>query len=277
MNYLIYILIFFIGTIFGSFVSESINRIPIKQKIKNSHSYCPQCNHKLNFLDKIPIFSYIFSIGKCRYCKKEIKPNKFLIEIFTGILFLFFAISIKLNLHTLNTSTLIYFLIGIIYLTIILIIAGIDKKYFIINKPLLIIGFICTAIHIIYLYISENPKDIGMYRYVVYLILECFLVLFSVIYLKKKGKDSYTIDILMLAILMIIYTYEAVSIYTVMITLIAIVLQLILQRILKRKRNSKYVKGIKIEHSKIPVGFYMVMANITALLITNYTLFYIQM
>ena len=114
-----------------------------------------------------------------------------------------------------------------------------------------------------------------MYRYVIYLVIACFLVLFSVIYLKKKGKDSYTIDVLMLSIFMILYTYEAVYIYTVMITLIAVALQLIINNILKRKKNSKYVKGIKIENAKIPIAFYMGVANLIALLITNFTIFYI--
>ena len=114
-----------------------------------------------------------------------------------------------------------------------------------------------------------------MYRYVIYLLLACFLVFFSIIYLKRKGKDSYTIDILMLSIFMILYTYEAVYIYTVIITLITIALQLIIHGILNRKKNSKYVKGIKNESSKIPIGFYMGFANLMALIITNFTIFYL--
>ena len=74
---------------------------------------------------------------------------------------------------------------------------------------------------------------------------------------------------------MILFTYEAVYIYTVMITLIAVALQLVINGIIKRKKNSKYVKGIKVENSKIPVGFYMGVANIMGLLITNFTMFYV--
>ena len=125
------------------------------------------------------------------------------------------------------------------------------------------------------MYITERPLDISVYRYVIYLVLACFLVLFSVIYLKRKGKDSYTIDILMLSIFIILYTYEAVYIYTVIITLVAVAIQLIINSIVKRKKNSKYVKGIKIENSKIPIGFYMGVANIMALFITNFTMFYL--
>lgn len=275
MDYILYILIFFIGALCGSFITLAVYRIPLKQDITHTHSYCPQCNHKLGFFDLIPIFSYIFLRGRCRYCKKKIKPTSFLIEILTGVIFVLFAASIKLSLFTTSLSTLIYFIIGLICITILLIILGIDKKYIKVDKSALIIGFICVTAYLIYLYITERPIDISMYRYVIYLVIACFLVLFSVIYLKKKGKDSYTIDVLMLSIFMILYTYEAVYIYTVMITLIAVALQLIINNILKRKKNSKYVKGIKIENAKIPIAFYMGVANLIALLITNFTIFYI--
>ena len=205
MDYILYILIFFIGALCGSFITLAVYRIPLKQDITHTHSYCPQCNHKLGFFDLIPIFSYIFLRGRCRYCKKKIKPTSFLIEILTGVIFVLFAASIKLSLFTTSLSTLIYFIIGLIYITILLIILGIDKKYIKVDKSALIIGFICVTAYLIYLYITERPIDISMYRYVIYLVIACFLVLFSVIYLKKKGKDSYTIDVLMLSIFMIIY------------------------------------------------------------------------
>lgn len=275
MNIIFYIILFIMGITFGSFYTLAVYRIPKRIDIVHTHSYCPNCNHKLGFLDLIPVFSYIFLRGRCRYCKKKIKPTSFLIEILTGVIFVLFAASIKLSLFTTSLSTLIYFIIGLIYITILLIILGIDKKYIKVDKSALIIGFICVTAYLIYLYITERPIDISMYRYVIYLVIACFLVLFSVIYLKKKGKDSYTIDVLMLSIFMILYTYEAVYIYTVMITLIAVALQLIINNILKRKKNSKYVKGIKIENAKIPIAFYMGVANLIALLITNFTIFYI--
>ena len=60
MNIFFYIIIFIIGTLFGSFYTLAVYRIPLKQDITHTRSYCPKCNHKLNFLDLIPILSYIF-------------------------------------------------------------------------------------------------------------------------------------------------------------------------------------------------------------------------
>lgn len=91
---IIYILIFLIGIFFGSFSTLAIYRIPLKKNITHERSFCPSCGHKLNALDLIPLFSYIFLRGKCRYCGKKIGIRYFLIELFFGIvsLLIFFVL-----------------------------------------------------------------------------------------------------------------------------------------------------------------------------------------
>jgi prepilin signal peptidase PulO-like enzyme (type II secretory pathway) len=54
-------------------------------------SYCPNCRHQLLWLDLIPLFSFIFLHGKCHYCRKPISRQYPLVELATGILFLFIS------------------------------------------------------------------------------------------------------------------------------------------------------------------------------------------
>lgn len=94
----------FLGVILGSFVNAYIWRLSKqldpegnkkflskkdKQKfsILYSRSICPSCNHKLNTLDLVPVFSWLFLQGKCRYCKQPISVQYPAIELLTGILF----------------------------------------------------------------------------------------------------------------------------------------------------------------------------------------------
>ena len=270
MEYFLYFIIFCIGAVFGSFFTLAVYRIPLGQDITHTHSYCPTCKHKLKFLDLIPILSYTFLGGKCRYCKTKIRPRYILLEIMSGVVFVLFAASIKFTLIPFNSKMLVYFIFGILYLATLFIIAGIDKERIEIEKPVLIFGFVCVAIYMIYLYIVE--KDTSIYRYVIYLMLSCLLLLFSIVYLRKKGKDSYSIDVLILSILMILFTYEVVYIYTVIITLLAVSIQLLIHKI--KQRDSKVVKKVKIYTSKIPIGFYMCVSNIVMLLLINFAVFY---
>ncbi len=219
----------------------------------------------------IPILSYAVLGGKCRYCKEKIRPRYILLEILSGVVFVLFALSIKFSLFTINTQSIVYLIAGALYIATMFIIAGIDKERIRIEKPVLLFGFICVTMYMIYLYIVE--KDTSIYRYVIYLILACLLLLFSIVYLRKKGEDSYSIDVLILSMLMVLFTYETVYIYTVIITLLATVVQLLICRLHDKK--SKALKKVKIENTKVPIGFYMCTANIIVLLVTNFMIFYI--
>lgn len=97
MNTILYALIFIIGTLFGSFFTLAVYRIPLGKDIIHERSFCPNCNHKLGFFDLIPILSYIFLGGKCRYCKQKIRPRYLLLEIASGIIFVFICYVFKIK------------------------------------------------------------------------------------------------------------------------------------------------------------------------------------
>lgn len=160
----IYPILFFIfGLCVGSFLNAYIYRLEAKKSILKGRSFCPKCKHKLGAWDLIPVFSFIFLSGKCRYCKKPISWQYPLVEIFTGILFvLAYQYS---NLFTLrviegatykliNLITLIYLLSVICLLMVIFVY---DLKHSIIPDKviypaiLLAIGYLLLAIGIDFL------------------------------------------------------------------------------------------------------------------------------
>ena len=269
MNIVLYTLIFIIGTLFGSFFTLAVYRIPLGKDITHERSFCPNCNHKLQFLDLIPILSYIFLGGKCRYCKQKIRPRYLLLETMSGVIFVLFAVSLKINIFTTNINTWIYFIFGILYLVSLFIIAGIDKEKIKVQKSVLLFGFIIQAIYIIYLYIVE--KGFNIYRYVIYLTIICILVLIDVLFLRKKAENSYAVENLLLCMLLLGFTYEITTILTITYTLVCISLQLILSKI--KFKSNKIVKK-ENEQEKIPIAFYLCVTNIICLIITNFIMFY---
>ena len=80
-------LFFFFGCIFGSFFAVVGERLPKKENFTTSSSHCDSCGHKLAFLDMIPVFTYLFNLGKCRYCKAPIPVLLPVVELLTGLLF----------------------------------------------------------------------------------------------------------------------------------------------------------------------------------------------
>ena len=61
-----------LGLVLGSFYNVVIYRYPAGLSIIRPRSYCPRCRRTLRSADLIPIFSYLFLRGRCRYCREKI-------------------------------------------------------------------------------------------------------------------------------------------------------------------------------------------------------------
>ena len=258
-----YTLIFVIGTLFGSFFTLAIYRIPLHQDITHKRSYCPTCNHKLSFLDMVPILSYLLLKGKCRYCKQKIRIRYLLLEVLTGILFLLFAMSININFNTLEIDSLIYLIFGFLYIAGLVILAGIDKERHEISKPVILYEIVIMSIYMIYLYIVEKTN---VYRYVIYFLFIILFLFIENIHLKHKLKDYYPFGILQLSIIMAIFSSEIGFILTVIFTLFMI----IIERLIKVITKNTIVKKEKSYYDNLPIGFYLCTANIIILVVTNW-------
>lgn len=82
------IYLFIIGSAIGSFLNVLIDRLSNGESI-NGRSRCDYCHHKLSWLDLIPIVSFVLLKGKCRYCHKKLSLQYPLVEILTGITYVF--------------------------------------------------------------------------------------------------------------------------------------------------------------------------------------------
>ena len=93
------VLIFILGTIFGSFMNVCIYRMPKNESIVKPRSKCTSCGEKIAWFDNIPILSYIVLLGKCRKCKSKISPRYMIVELISGVvyalLYLHFGLSVK--------------------------------------------------------------------------------------------------------------------------------------------------------------------------------------
>jgi leader peptidase (prepilin peptidase) / N-methyltransferase len=96
----IYLTLFILGLLVGSFLSVIIYRETIDFKIKKlkglsawlppwatGRSECDFCHAKLKWFENIPLLSFLIQGGKCRYCHKKIKTTYPLFELFTALEF----------------------------------------------------------------------------------------------------------------------------------------------------------------------------------------------
>ena len=267
MNIYLYALIFIMGTVFGSFYTLAVYRIPKNIDIIKTHSYCPNCNHKLGFFELIPVLSYIFLGGKCKHCKQKIRIRYLLLELLGGITFVILAMAQKINVYNLDVQTLIMFAFSILYITAVILISGIDKEYIKIEKKLLAYGIIISIVYMIYLYTIGNTS---IYRYAIYyLAIYIILLTIETILLRRYAKDSYIVDNLIFLNIIQIFSGTEILAYTVT---IAIASKLIYMLIINLKQKKSIRKKIRLKD--MPIGYFIGVSNIvvifTMALITNF-------
>lgn len=80
-----------LGAVLGSFCASFVSRICEKKPLFACRSFCFSCEKKLEILELVPIFSYLFLKGRCKTCKSQIPLSAFLSEIF-GIFLIYLAL-----------------------------------------------------------------------------------------------------------------------------------------------------------------------------------------
>ncbi|MDD2714350.1 MAG: prepilin peptidase [Candidatus Wallbacteria bacterium] len=95
----------------GSFLNVCIYRLPLKRSIVFPSSHCTRCKSILKPIDLVPVLTWIFYRGRCRYCKSKISPRYPLVEILTAVLmalnYLFFGFSLKFVINSIVSGMLV--------------------------------------------------------------------------------------------------------------------------------------------------------------------------
>ena len=134
----LYIIVFIIGLIFGSFLNVLIYRLPLEISLfKPLGSICSHCQHRIKWHENIPVLSYLFLKGKCSNCSKPISIVYPFVELTTALVTLLLYMNYWLNWELIVTIALFYTLI---------VLSFIDLKYKAVPDYLLIVAVILTII-----------------------------------------------------------------------------------------------------------------------------------
>ncbi|MCK5085609.1 prepilin peptidase [Candidatus Parcubacteria bacterium] len=150
-----YILIFIFGLVIGSFLNVVIFRLETSDKIINDRSKCLYCDHRLSWYDLVPVLSFLFLKGKCRYCGKKISFQYPIVEITTGLLFVLVCCYFP---FVSNISLLIKWLFLFYILSALIIVFFYDLKHFIIPDKII---FPAVIVALIYNLISDFISSSG--------------------------------------------------------------------------------------------------------------------
>ncbi len=129
-----------LGVILGSFLNALLFRFNTGKGM-GGRSRCMRCNHSLVALDLVPIASYLFLGGRCRYCSAKISLQYPLVEAVAGVL------SVKIFFLTAPDVLHFALLLGI-WLTILFIVVY-DVRHMVIPWSSSILLFVLAALHLL--------------------------------------------------------------------------------------------------------------------------------
>lgn len=140
-------IVILMGLCIGSFLNVCIYRIPNEESIAFPPSHCSECEHDLGVFDLIPVISYIFLRGKCRYCKSKISIQYPLIELLNAFMYSLSYMRYGFTIDMVKFSVLF---------SILIVIAVIDAKTQDVYRNTTIFGFLSGISFLIIEYFLLN-------------------------------------------------------------------------------------------------------------------------
>ena len=127
----ILIILFFMGSIFGSFLNVVIYRVPKNMSIVYPSSHCFSCKKKIPMKYNIPILGYFLLSGKCVFCLNRFPSRYAFIELITAIFTVIVYLIFNWNSLFFVYLTLTYLLIAVTF---------VDIDHFIIPNGFILFG-----------------------------------------------------------------------------------------------------------------------------------------
>jgi leader peptidase (prepilin peptidase)/N-methyltransferase len=87
MTILLTVVFTLLGIAIGSFLNVCIDRLPLRKSLVFPPSHCDACQQRIAMKDMVPILSYLWLRGRCRYCRARIPRRVLLVEVASGLIF----------------------------------------------------------------------------------------------------------------------------------------------------------------------------------------------
>lgn len=156
---MIVVLLIVAGLLFGSFINALVWRLHEKRDWVKERSECPHCHHQLAAIDLVPVLSWLFLQGKCRYCHKPI-PDSPLVELALPALFVLSYVYWPQPLEGLGLYTFVFwlvFLVGFVALALF------DFKWFLLPDVIVFPLIGLAAVQLIggFLFFGATWRDVA--------------------------------------------------------------------------------------------------------------------
>ncbi len=193
--YLVFgIIIFFaFGAAVGSFLNVVIYRFESGKNL-SGRSFCPHCKHQLGVLDLIPIASYLFLSGKCRYCHSKISLQYPTVELITALAFTLAFISFSCDFYQTFVGSSLAFWFRFVYMlfffSVLIVLTVFDFKKGIIPDKILFPSILIASLYLVLvsIFASNNAFTVMRILTIDLFATFCIAAFFLVLIIVTKGR-----------------------------------------------------------------------------------------
>ena len=100
------------GACMGSFLNCMAWRIVHGESVLRGRSHCDECGHVLAARDLVPVLSYLFSKGRCRYCGAKLSSRHVWAELISAAVYVSLLLQYDISLQTLEYILFASLLLG---------------------------------------------------------------------------------------------------------------------------------------------------------------------
>ncbi|MCD4760503.1 prepilin peptidase [bacterium] len=149
---MIVVFVFILGLFVGSFLNVVVYRLHRQESFVKGYSKCLFCGHRLYTKDLVPLFSYLFLKGHCRYCQQRFSHQYPLVELFTGLAFVLVFIKIlpSLDISVLGAKGILHLVDWWVIVSFLIVIFIYDLKYYLILDsviwPAVVLAFVANLV-----------------------------------------------------------------------------------------------------------------------------------
>lgn len=223
-----YFIIFFIlGAVLASFLNALEYRIKNNLNWVTTRSFCPKCKKTLKFYDNIPIVSFMFLKGKCRYCGEKISWQYPLVEFLLGLIFVFIFFNFSSEIMLIGTWLEIFFYCFISFVLVFIFIY--DYKYLEVSD-LITIG---ASLFLFFSFLVFDVRTVYSMLLSVFIGVSFFLLQFLI----SKGKWIGGGDLRIALFLGIVFDWQKILLVLWLAYIIGALISIIL--IYKNKKSMK--------------------------------------
>lgn len=171
-------LTFLLGCCLGSFADCMAGRLLTGEQILTGRSHCDHCKHVLGALDLVPVLSWLFLKGRCRYCGTRVPAESTIVELISGIACCLIIYRFDLSVQALR---------GILLWVVLLTLTLTDLHQWIIPDRLQIAGCVIFLVTALFL---PDPISVILKGFALGTALGGGMLLLSLLFDRLTGKES---------------------------------------------------------------------------------------